>query len=817
MKRFMAQRHKPLKYVLWAVGLCLGMSSAVAQNEERYTMSGYVREKGSAELLPGVTIYLPSEKIGTSTNTYGFYSITLKKGSYRIIFSYIGMRTQVDTLVLDQNISHDVSLAIEESVLEEVVVVAEDTRRESEEVQMSKVILSPKTIEDLPSILGEKDVLKVMQLMPGVQSGGDALSGLYVRGGSGDQNLFILDDAVVYNANHLFGFFSVFHGDALKAIELYKGGFPARFGGRLSSVLNVTMKEGNKESWHGKIGIGLLSSQFLIEGPIKKQKSSLLLSLRRSYMDLPMAIIQANADNKISYTMQDLNFKINHEFNARNKLYLSGYQGGDRMSYQEEYATNNIYEGYTKTTVKSTIGWGNVTGTMRWNHQFSPKLFANTSLIASDYKFRIRVNDEANNERSGTRTYVARYISQVTNYTLKYDVDYFPVPNHSLRFGALSTFHRFNPNAFRIEVSDEDNLRANTSNITEAVENALYLEDEMKYGRLQAHLGVRLSRFQHNRKVYTRPEPRISLSFLVGQGLSIKGAYTQMYQYLHLLSISSASLPTDLWVSATDKVKPQAAQQIALGIVKDVGAAATYTLSLESYYKHSQDIIAYKEGARTVSVMNEPNEQDNVNWEDQITTGTGRAYGTEMLIRKNKGSFTGWIGYTLAYTRQRFSKINQNEEFYPKFDRRHDFSLVGTYQINPSIIASLAWVFSTGNNYTVNSYVTELPSMSIHPSSSSEGTYGLESQGSESHEVGTKRYNFRGESYHRLDVNFQFPKKVGKRKQNKRVWQVGVYNTYFRRNPFAYRVGRFSQSRIWQVERLPLFPLIPFITFRYEF
>ena len=793
---------------LWAWIIFLLLLLAVLPLQaQKYTISGYVKEKSSGELLPGATVYFPKQKIGVSTNVYGFYSITIEEDEYLISFSFVGLRTHLDTIILNQNISYDIELFEQAETLEEVVVTAEELKRESEEVQMSQIILNPKMIDNLPTILGEKDVLKVLQLYPGVQSGNESLSGIYVRGGGNDQNLFILDDAVVYNANHFFGFFSVFNGDALKAIELYKGGFPARYGGRLSSVLDINMKEGNKEKWHGKLGMGLLSSQFVIEGPLKKQKTSVLFAGRRSWIDL---LTRLASGNTFSYYLHDFNLKVNHEFSSRSKIYLSGYYGEDAFQLSDKRTSNEF---------SFRLSWGNLTGTLRWNYQLTPKMFSNLSFVASDYGFRVNVDQEIN-ASAFSSSLQARFLSQIQNYNLKYDVEYFRSLSHTLRFGAQNTIHRFNPNSYRVDQSFGNEAEAidpvDTQNASMALEHAAYVEDEIKYGTFQANVGLRAVHFRNEGRSYFRPEPRLSTALLIDYGLSLKASYVRMNQYVHLLSFSGSSLPTDVWVPSTDQVAPQVADQIALGAVKDVGAAATYTISIEGYYKRFRDIIAYRDDADGVSTFGrEPTESElsNFDWESQVTAGTGHSYGLELLLRKNKGRFSGWIGYTWAYNTQRFPEVSNNEPFFPKFDRRHDISIVSNYQLKPSVLLSASWVYGTGNNYTVRSNVVQVLRPNLDPNTSQvEFTPATQ-------QIADQRYNFRSEASHRLDVNIQHTKKVGKNKQNVRIWQFGAYNLYGRENPFFFNTGRerTPDGSQWVIKKYALFRFLPFISYRYEF
>lgn len=585
------------------------------QTISNYTISGYVREKVSRESLIGVNIYLSDHKTGTTTNTYGFYSITLPAAdSVELIVSYVGFTPEIVKIKLNKNI--ELNIDLKPSVfLDEVTVSSTRIEKQSQSVKMSTINLQVAQIKNIPSLLGEKDVLKVLQFMPGVQTGSEGSSGLYVRGGGPDQNLIILDDAIVYNANHLFGFFSLFNGDALKSVELTKGGFPARYGGRLSSVLDINMKEGNKEEWHGEGGIGLISSRMTLEGPIKKGKSSILISGRRTYADLIMYPFLG--EEKIGYYFYDLNAKINYDFGRKNKIYLSGYFGNDKFSMK----TNNNYYNHD-------IGfrWGNGTGTLRWNHLFTNKLFSNTSAIFSNYTFRIFDIYQTTGE--AIKDYRAEYYSGIKDYSLKYDIDYLPNPNHRIKAGAISIFHRFNPYAF-IEEDIPNNTHINDVTFTNSLESGIYFEDTWQaLHNLKVNGGIRFSHFLADQNQYHFFEPRLSVALNLKNDFAVKGSYASMSQYIHMISNTGISLPTDLWVPTTDKVKPQESQQLAFGLVKDF-SKPDITFSLEGYYKKMDNVIGYKEGASFMN-LNEPTSVSDNNWEAKVTDGDAWSYGLEL-------------------------------------------------------------------------------------------------------------------------------------------------------------------------------------------
>jgi hypothetical protein len=774
--------------------------------QTRFTVSGYVKEESSGETLIGVNVYVPDRKTGTVTNSYGFYSLTLPAAdSLKLTFSYVGFSTHTVSMKLDGDVEMNISLS-SSVLLNEVTITGERTERISESARMSTVKLQPAEIKSVPSLLGEKDVLKVIQLMPGVQKGTEGTSGLYVRGGGPDQNLIILDDAIVYNANHLFGFFSLFNGDAIKSIEFTKGGFPARYGGRLSSVLDMNMKDGNRQHWHGEGGIGLISSRLTIEGPLKKDKSSLLLSGRRTYADLVMRpILKASGDENTGYYFYDLNAKVNYDFGRKNKLYLSGYFGQDKF-----YLKNNSAE------VKEKAGflWGNATGTLRWNHLFSSKLFSNTSLVYSNYEFGIYEDYEVKAEK---KDYHAEFYSGIRDISVKYDLDYLPSPSHWIKAGFISIYHRFQPHAF-VELDIPNNINTQNAKIYKGLESGLYVEDTWQPSDvIKVNGGLRFSHFIAGRNSYNFLEPRLSAAWRFRSDYAIKASYAMMNQFIHMVSNTGISLPTDLWVPATDRIRPQQSQQLAAGIVKDVNNPRL-TLSLEGYYKRMDHVIGYKEGASFIE-FDEAGSGLGVNWEDNVTSGQAWSYGAEVLIRKNEGRLTGWIGYTLSWTRMQFDSLNFGRAFWARYDRRHDFSTVASWKINDHITLSGTWVYGTGNAVT-------LPlSEYVAPEHNPEGYYNpfepmywdpsYYSSGRTVEAYGEKN-NFRMGAYHRLDLGIQFHKK---KKWGERTWEISIYNVYNRKNPFYYYTDSQTIDGITygQLKQVSLFPIIPSFTYSFKF
>ncbi len=764
--------------------------------QSRHTISGYVREKGSGETLLGVVVYQPGTSVSTTTNTYGFYSLTLPAtDSLALTYAMVGYLPEVRKVSLKQSVELNIALQSGAS-LKEVEVVGNRVQRVSESVQMSSIDIPISQIKDIPMLLGEKDVMKVLQLMPGVQKGSEGNSGIYVRGGGPDQNLIILDDATVYNASHLFGFFSLFNGDALKSVELTKGGFPARYGGRLSSVIELNMKEGNKEELHGEGGIGLISSRLMLEGPIKKGKSSFLISGRRTYADVIARPFMKLEDGTAGYYFYDLNTKLNYDFGQKNKLYLSGYFGQDRFYYNDKYEDSKMRGG---------LDWGNATGTLRWNHLFNDKLFANTSLIFSRYRFNIAIKEE----HTGGDKYELQYFSGIQDLSLKYDVDYMPNPQHAIRVGFQSTLHRFQPSALVVKDTELAQNDRRVKNI-DGVQSAVYIEDTFKpMPGLRLNAGFRLSHFAAKSKTYLMPEPRLSAAYNIRDDFAMKASYAQMNQYVHLLSNTGIGLPTDLWVPTTDLVAPQQSRQVAVGFAKDF-KEKDIALTVEGYYKKSRNIIGYKEGASFMTI-DDPETAEEVKWEDNVTSGQAWSYGAEFLLQKKVGRFSGWIGYTLSWTQLQFDSLNFGQKFYARYDRRHDLSLVGIYKLSDAITLSGTWVYGTGNAITLP--VGHFNSDPNHPSRNSHGGGMYWQQATEYGE----RNGYRMAPYHRMDVGVQFHKA---KRWGERTWEVSFYNLYSRKNPFFYYLseeyngGQTSETKLKQVS---LFPIIPSVSYGFKF
>ena len=760
-------------------------------SQERFTISGRVFEKGSGESLIGVNVYVPALKTGTVTNQYGFYSISLKSDTAVVLsYSFVGFHTQYKKFDANKDAEHDVNLSFAVN-LDEIVISADKPELISQIPSMSNIEIPVDQIKTIPALLGEKDVFKALQLLPGVQKGQEGSSGFYVRGGGPDQNLIILDDAIVYNANHLFGFFSLFNGDALKSVELMKGGFPARYGGRLSSVVEMNMKDGNREKFSGEAGVGIISARMTLEGPIMKNKSSFLISGRRTYIDVLTRPL-FNEDNGVfGYYFYDLNAKLNYEFDKKNRLYLSGYFGRDKF-YFSDSGDNDFSAG---------LFWQNATTTARWNHLFNNRLFSNASFIFSIYSMKIY---EAESFESGS--YSLEYKSGIRDFAFKYDFLFLPVPEHTIRFGLHSNNHRFKPSAVVIEDSGIDEYYSNVKTI-DALESGLYIEDEWKIGRWRGNTGFRLSHYLCNNKNYLRPEPRAMFAFLLNEKSSLKTSWTMMNQYVHLLSNTGLGLPTDLWVPATDNVLPQRSWQAAIAYTRDLNLPG-FSLTLEAYYKESADVLGYKEGASFL-LIGDPTGAEQITWEENMTSGNAKSYGAEFLLQKKIGKWTGWLGYTLSWTWLQFDEVNSGESFFAKYDRRHDLSVVAIYSLNEDITLSVVWVFASGNAISLPQ---ETYTATIHNDPIDAYAY--------YNDVNVTYYgpknSFRMKPYHRLDLGIQFHKDL---KKGSRTFEISFYNAYNRKNPFFYYVDySYSGGQTETVlKQVALFPIIPSVSYTRKF
>ncbi len=762
--------------------------SLVAQ--EKYTLSGYVRDAASGETLLGAAVsVVGEEQLGTTTNNYGFYSLRLPEGAYRLQFSYLGYDSKQIELQLEGPERLNVKLKESSVELEEVVVKARPDDANVESTEMGTVGLKMEKVKKIPALMGEVDVLKTIQLLPGVLSAGEGNAGFFVRGGGPDQNLVLLDEAVVYNPGHLLGFFSVFNADAIKNTTLIKGGMPANYGGRISSVVDIQMKEGNNQQFAVEGGVGLVASRLTAEGPIVKGKSSFIVSARRTYaLDLAQPFIDGTSFAGTNYYFYDLNAKVNYRFSDEDRLYFSTYFGRDVLQFRSN-----------ERDFAFDIPYGNATATLRWNHLFSDKLFMNVSGIYNDYDFAFA---------GGQGDFDIDVQSGVRDWNGKVDFEYFPAPGHTIKFGLNYTYHRLTPSLATATNGVE--VFQNDAKIRYAHESAIYLMDDMQLSeRLSVNAGLRVSAFTQvgsyvskiDSAVYAAGEPvetyigwepRLTANYKLSPTSSLKAGFSRAYQYLHLVSNSTSTLPADVWVPSSELIRPQIGLQYALGYFRNF-QQNRYEASVELYYRDLQNQIDYRE-----------NYVDNVanDLEEEFVFGKGRAYGLELLLRKQKGRFTGWVGYTLSRTERIFPEINEGEPFPAIYDRRHDLSVVANYQLNKKWEFSGAFVFGTGSAFTpVRSlyFIDQFPVQQ----------YGA-------------RNSARLPDYHRLDLSAIYTPKPEGQGRFRSSWNFSIYNVYSRENPFFVYYSLDSDPNAGTAEaaayQVSLFPIIPSVTwnFRWE-
>jgi len=780
----------------------LAIQLSVAQS---YTISGYVYDAESGESLISATIYLPDEDVGTVSNIYGFYSLTHDAGPKSLDFSYIGYETKRVELDLRQDTSFNIYLS-SSVTLDEVQIVAEKDVDAPTNVQMSQVNVSVAQIKKTPMLLGETDVIKAMQLLPGVQSGSEGFNGLYVRGGSPDQNLVILDGVPVYNISHLFGIFSVFNADALKNVTLIKGGFPAQYGGRLSSVLDIRMKEGNLKKFEGEGSIGLISSKLTLQGPIISDKTSFLVSGRRTYADLiarPFIKRSNNESNDFNFDptiyFYDFNAKLQHVINDDHRLFLSGYFGQDKFNFVQ---SENDLES------QAGINWGNKIGALRWNWKLSDRLFANTTLTYSNYELDFFATVKET-EENRTTEFSTKYISGIEDLAARLDFDFIPNPNNYIKFGGGVIRHSYDPGAIALNFITEETIIDTLLGTTEdlSTEFYTYIQDEITVGKLKANLGLHFSGFDVDDAFYTSLQPRIGLRYLVNEDLSIKASYTQMAQYINLLTSESLSLPTDLWVPSTGRIKPQTSWQAAGGISATI--SENFNVTVEGFYKKMNNVVSYKEGASFLSSV-------NTDWQDKVTQGVGEAYGAEFLLQKKEGKLTGWVGYTLSWNTRQFEDINFGDQFPFRYDRRHDISVVLSYDLSDRISLSGNWVYGTGNAVTLPAYDVATGVSSFRGAGENVFNY------FDSYSGSTEKNSFRMSNFHRMDIGISFKKK---KKWGERTWVIGIYNAYAHNNPFFVSLdtdgsfdeetGQYTEKKIFKENAI--LPLIPSISYNFKF
>ncbi|MEO6358672.1 MAG: TonB-dependent receptor [Ferruginibacter sp.] len=771
--------------------------SLVCVAQKKYTISGYARDVQNGETLIGATITVKGNSKGITSNQYGFYSITLLEGEYELICSYAGYQPKIADIKLNADIQLNFDL-VTRAALQEVVVIAKKTDGNVKTAQMGKFVLPIEQIKAIPAFLGEVDLIKTIQLLPGVRNAGEGSAGIYVRGGGPDQNLIMLDDAIVYNTGHLFGFFSIFNSDAIKNVSLIKGGMPAQYGGRLSSVLDISMKEGNDKKFQVEGGIGLIASRISIQGPIKKNKASFIISARRTYIDaLTKPFIKKTSQFYGSgYYFYDLNAKMNYKFSEKDRLYISGYFGRDVFDFVNG-----------KRSLDVKIPWGNATGTLRYNHVFNKRLFGNTSVVFNNYNFSFQ---------AAQNNFDIKLASGIRDVSLKQDFDLYPFTGHKIKFGGLYTYHKFTPSVVS-GTQDSVVFKPQNPQTKFAHEAALYLQDDWDLSdKIKINAGLRYSMFQQvgpyniyatdangNRtdstkfgsgkpvKTYGGLEPRLTMRYALNDETSVKASVTRNLQYIHLVSNSGSTLPTDLWVPSTYKVKPQISWLYAAGLFKNF-SNNTFETSVELYYKSMQNQIEYQEGYT-------PNTLEDT--ENFFTFGKGWSYGSEFFINKTKGRLTGWIGYTLSYTWRKFPGLNFGEKYPAKYDRRNDLSVVALYELNKRWKVSSTFVYGSGNAttlpqrfYLVNGVLTQEYS----------------------------RINeYRLPSYHRLDFAAIYSPKKNEKRSWHSEWVFSIYNVYSRKNPyfiyFDQSGSAYDGTLKVQGKQVSLFPVIPSVTWNFKF
>ena len=764
------------------------ISRADNDSDVRYTISGYIKDAKNGEELIGAAVIVKDYQKGVVTNLYGFYSLSLIPGNYVLVFSYVGYEQKEVQITLDRNLVINIELTEQIHELDEVTVSSSGRKAHVESTEMSVNKLPIKSIRRIPSLMGEVDVIKAIQLLPGVQASSEGASGFSVRGGNPDQNLILMDEATVYNASHLMGFFSVFNNDAVKDVKLYKGDIPAEYGGRISSLLDVRMKDGNNKKFSGTGGIGTISSRLTLEGPIIRDKTSYIVSARRTYADLFLPLAKDEVLRKSKLYFYDLNAKINHIFNDKNRIFLSGYAGND--VFKNEYAG---------------MKFGNNTFTLRWNHLFSPRLFSNFTLIQSNYSYQLSTPE------GDVSSF--QWISHMNDLGGKVDFNYFLTPDVTLRFGASSILHKFRPGSAK-GLGEESAFTEITLPDTYALENGLYLSAEQSAGRhWRLKYGLRVSTFHNigkevvyhyndNYQVYdstiygkgefynnyVTAEPRIALTFIIDTLSSLKASYSRTTQFIHLAQNSTAGTPLDIWFPSSPNVHPQLCDQIAVGYFRYFLNDQVET-SIEVYYKKINHAIDFKDHASLLL---------NKYLEGELRFGTAEAIGLELLLRKNEGRFNGWISYTLSKTLREFDEINNGKPYPAPYDRPHNVSVVLNYEITQRIWMSANWVYGTGLPVTFPTGRFEYMG-SIAP-------------------VYSERNSYRMPDYHRLDISISLQSKNKPGRRFNYDLNLSVYNAYARKNAWAINfVQDEDDPTITYAEMTYLFSIVPALTFNFNF
>ena len=746
-----------------------------------FLLQGTVQDNTTTEPLFGATVGVPSMSIGKITDEAGKYQLRLVAGKYDFRVSYIGYKDTTFSLELTQNRQLDIALQKTQNVLEEVVLSdnKDDATNKVNKNMMSLERLTSREAKLLPAIFGEIDIIKILQLKPGVKAGGEGNAGFYVRGGGSDQNLILIDKAPVYNPNHLFGFFSVFNADAVSEVELYKAGFPARYGGRLSAVLDVKMQPGDYDKWGVQGGIGLISSRLTVKTPIQKSKSTITLSGRRTYVDVFTRLVnRANKNNPDfdqipDYYFYDFNTRLDFVVGKQDEISVTGYYGDDFFKFKGE-------------SFGARFGWGNRSGTINWRHHFNKTLSVNNAYYVSGYNYRINNQFGENSLTLG---------SSIFDQGISQDWEFNPNLQHQIQFGFTAIYHRFSVGNFGLSTDFTD---IKVGELLEGGETALYFSDNIKFSsRFEMLFGLRVSNFLAIGKTYGGVEPRVATSYKISKNTALKASYARMYQYLHLVSLSNASIPTDIWYPSTKNIKPQSSDQVALGIHQAL-FKEKFFFSMEGYYKWLYNAVDFRDGAQVFA---------NPRLEQEFIRGKGWAYGAEWYIEKKQGKTTGWIGYTLAWSWRQFAEIENGNRFHPRYDRRHDISVVVMHRLSPRLVLSGTWVFGTGNYVALAtgrfSYQGFTPNTDLTASP-----------------IFLSRNEFQMPPTHRLDLGLVWKLRT-KNPNNERDLTFSIYNAYSRRNPFFVYYEQKNDANGNAIEFVPkllaLFPVLPSVTYNFKF
>ncbi|TSA36714.1 MAG: TonB-dependent receptor [Porphyromonadaceae bacterium] len=792
---------------------------------QNVTINGRVSCAETGEFLIGANVYQSDRSVGATTNEYGYFSLKTNPGLLSLTITYVGYTPMDTTMEIRANTLVSFRLSKQKS-LSEVVIIGRKNRRD---LPTNMMTLSPKTYSFLPSLAGESDIIKTLQLMPGIQSGNEGTTGLIVRGGSPDQNLFLVDGIPLYNISHLYGFLSVFNEDAINNVDVVKGGFPAKYGGRLSSVIDVRLREGNPEKHEVKVNLGLIASGFSASGPLIKNRATYMVSARRSFLDLftrPVALV-----NKIMgkdygssiYSLGDLNAKLSFNLSPKNRLYLSFYAGQDRYGRNTEMTSRT--DSLTQNgTYAESLRWGNVLGSLAWTHVFGDKLFMNTSLSRTSYHLQ---SDYENSQVLTTKNDVFRsdltvsYLSDIQDYSARVNFDYALSGYHHINFGTVGTSYRFSPGVSTL-VSKVDSTVISLSTPINKLQSGsvdFYIEDRIELpSGFYTRAGLRSSNYFTANKSYFALEPRLSMGMMFSGNLNLQLSYSKMQQPLHLLSNSGLGMPTDLWVPSTDSIPPQQCHQFSIGGSKTFKG---FTVGIEGYYKRFSNLISYGEGASFL--------MNSKNWQSMIVqNGIGKAYGAELLIRKEEGKLKGWLSYTLSWNKRQFSELNGGKWFDYRFDRRHDLSINLQYYFRPTRVFSCSWVYATGQPVTLPSAIFPYVDYPMGGNNLNYTIFNNQNVLTQFAEISRRRgeliyynglNNYRLPAYHRLDVSLSFIKQL---KHCERTLAIGLYNAYSRRNAFYVSYvddtsGAWAQKFMSGFKIITLFPIIPCISYRLRF